>query len=137
MTEEIERYREEVTFLHQQMFYRNPSDSLVNSYLSAHRYLPELRRIEPAQMRLIQKIISKQLSVMGIEPWLRTKGDRHPITSKLLLISYLSECDASHPEFNRKHHCNKNGLLAIIRQGINGVFCLIHGRLEMIRHGIN
>jgi len=137
MSKEIERYREEVTFFHQHMFARIPSESLVNSYLSAHRYLPELRRIEPAQIRLIQKIISEQLSVMGIEPWLRTKGDRHPITSKLLLISYLSECDACHPEFNRKHHCKEHGLLAIIRQGIKGVFCLIHGRLEMIRHGIN
>jgi hypothetical protein len=132
---ELETGRE-VIFLHEKMFARKPEKALLEAYERAHCSLVDLQVPLKNEVLSLSIIISKNLDVMGIEPWLRGKGRRHLITSKLLLLAALSECDASHCEFDMKSISNGNALLAIMCHGFIGTLRLIRGRLQMTRHGV-
>jgi hypothetical protein len=83
------------------MFRRCPPDNLVDAYVRAHAEIPDLATTDERQLRSVQIIVARCLDALGIEPWLRGKGVRHALSGKMLLLAYLAECDARHPEFMR------------------------------------
>ena len=92
---------EEAKYLYRCIFSRDPSFDILNAYINVHRELPELKAIKIEHYRTLRVIVKYRLDALGIEFWLRQKGKYHPLRSKTILLSYLSECDATHAEFSR------------------------------------
>lgn len=126
----------EAAYLHQQLLRRVAPAALVENYLRAHAELPELSEAHAAQLRTVRVIVERGLDALGIEPWLRTRRVRHMLTRKLLLLAYLTECDAGQPEFR---HRSTGSWLAWPRMGCAVVIAgvsLLRGRMQIGRHGL-
>ena len=92
---------EEGRYLYRCIFSRDPSFHILNAYINAHREMSELTAIKIEHYRTLRAIVKYRLDALGIEFWLRQKGKYHPLRTKTILLSYLSECDATHTEFSR------------------------------------
>lgn len=126
----------EARYLHRSLFYRYPTENLVDAYLRAHIEIPDLRAIDTRQLGTVNLVVKHSLDAVGIEPWLRVKVRRHALSAKLLLIAYLAECDAGHPEFVR--HVT-GGWLALASMGnavLISIFRLLRGRIQKAWHGL-
>jgi hypothetical protein len=102
----------------------------------AHADIPDLGTIDERELRTVQIIVAHRLDAVGIEPLLRGKGRRHALSAKLLLLAYLAECDARHPEFMR---CATNGPKALVSMGsaaLMAVFRLLRGHVQKAWHGL-
>lgn len=127
---------DEVRFLHRQMFRRAPTLPFVEGYIRAHAEILDLASETDQQRRTLQIIIAKRLRAVGIEPWLRTRRRRHPLSAKLLLIAYLAECDADHSEFARRSHGRGLGLIRMVSGGMIGSAELLVGRIQKAWYGL-
>jgi hypothetical protein len=93
----------EVGLFYRQLYKLYPSDSFVSLYLQAHLHSNVLNALDTNELSSVIKVVNNKLDAVAIEPWLRKKGQkRHVLSSKLLLVSFLSECDSHHQEFFRK-----------------------------------
>ena len=127
---------EEAKYLHISMFGRYPSNNIFDYYVRAHAEILDLRVFDARQLKTVEAVVAHRLDAVGIEPWLRRKKIRHALSAKMLLIAYLAECDASHPEFSR---CASNGRMALINMGcfvLNAGFGLLRGRIQKAWHGL-
>jgi hypothetical protein len=131
-----ENLRSEALHLHRQIFRREPTAFLVDCYLRAHAEIPELNLTDDAHQRAMSVIVGRQLDAAGIEPWLRGGPKRHPLSAKLLLIAYLAECDACHPEFSRHARGKGNALLRMVRTTAGALIRMLRGRIQKILHDI-
>lgn len=116
--------RNEIIFLFHVMFKRTPCDIIITSYINANQDLHLFCTKE--QYQSIEKICALKLNAVGIEPWLRTKADRHPLSSKLLLISYLEECTNAHG-FQNKHISRFSKFMTCFGAGLKSFFSLMQG----------
>lgn len=126
----------EVDYLHSLLFGRAANRTLVEAYLAVHSDLPDLMDADEEQRLAVREIVKSRLDALGIEPWLRTGHRRHLLSRKLLLISYLAECDAAHPEFRRR---NAGCFRAFLWLGFAGVLAaarLIRGRVQKVIRGL-
>ena len=126
--------RLEAQYLHHHLFGREPTQIVIEDYIRAHSGIPELSRFDQRQIRTMQTILEKSLDALAIEVWLRGKKTRHLLSCKLLLVSYLSESDACHPEYSRHSHNIRLGSLLIT--GCHTLFRLIRGRIQLVRYGL-
>jgi hypothetical protein len=127
---------EEASYLHHRIFGRCATDNLIDAYVRAHAEIPDLLAIDERQLRTVQVIVEHCLDAVGIEPWLRGKKIRHALSAKTLLLAYLAECDACHPEFSR---CVSDGRLALVDMGsatFAAVFQLMRGRIQKAWYGL-
>lgn len=124
--------KSEGKYLHQCLFRREAPAPLIINYLEVHAAMPELNEGAVAQQRTLDRIVEKKLDATAIEPWLRTKSRRHLLSSKLLLLAYLAECDGQHSEFQRQ----SRGRRRFVLDGGMAVFTALRGLLSKIRHGL-
>ncbi len=123
----------EAEHLHRCLFYCEAPQSLVTSYLQAHAVMPEMRAPILDQLRTINVIVEKRLDAVAIEPWMRQRKRRHILTSKLLLVAYLAECDGLHASFLRGATA---GNFTLFLAGLRGGFGLLRGGVQKARHGL-
>lgn len=126
----------EACHFHFCFFHRSPSESLKKNYILAHAEFPDLQNPPENQLKSVHLIIEKKLNALGIEPWLRKKKNRHILTSKILLISYLAECDASHQEFCRQSSGRLYSWIDMALSGLEGILNLLHGYIQKTRYGL-
>lgn len=136
MSGEHELLLKEARYLHRRMFNRYPADKLVDAYVRAHTEIDELHAVNPKQLKTVHTIIDRGLEPGGIEPWLRGNGIRHVLSAKMLLIAYLAECDACHPEFARHATDGRMALVHMSRTTLGAVFRLFHGYVQKAWHGL-
>lgn len=124
-------------YLHRELFRTDPPPELVSNYLRVHAEIPAFRLFEEGELRTVRTVVERRLDAVGIELWLRTRQNRrHALSAKLLLLSYLAECDARHNEFSRR----SSGLcraiarmcLAIITAAGSG----LRGRFQIAWYGL-
>jgi hypothetical protein len=133
---EREMLCEEARYLHVRLFRQCSADSILDAYVRAHVEIPDLRAIDERELRTVRIIVAHRLDAVGIEPWLRRKRTRHALSAKILLLAYLAECDACHPEFSRRAY---DGRMALANMGcavLASVFRLLRGRLQKVWHGL-
>ncbi|MFV8810715.1 hypothetical protein ACNSPD_11700 [Yersinia enterocolitica] len=127
---------EEAKYLHYQLFRRLPENNIVDYYLRAHGEILELSKFSEQELKTVEFIVTRGLDAVGIEPWLRNKKSRHALSVKLLLLTYLAECDTKHSEFCRD---NPNKNTAILQMGYAVFFAalrLIRGFTQKARYGL-
>lgn len=128
--------RLEVEYLHRQMFYREAPQVLIDGYLRAHSEIAELHCGSAQELRTLEVARTNGLDALGIEPWLRRPNHRHPLTIKLLLLSYLAECDALHPEFAHGWPGAGRLFIPMAGLGIMALVRLVHGGIQKARYGL-
>lgn len=106
---------------------------LVAHYLNVHEFLAELRDLPSEQLGTIRIIVSKELDASAVEPWLRCKGRRHALSSKLLLVVYLVECGGGYNEVLRKGRLGRGRMVFAMSCGLVG---LLRGFYLKVRHGL-
>lgn len=127
---------EEVKYLHYQLFRRLPESNIIDYYIRAHTEIQELSKLNEQELQTVQFIVTHGLDAVGIEPWLRNKRLRHALSVKLLLLTYLAECDTKHSEFCRNNPSKK---AAILQMGCAVFFAalrLIRGFTQKVRYGL-
>jgi hypothetical protein len=121
---------DEARYLYFSIFRRAPSDDLFEAYVRAHSEISDLRVFDERQLKTVQAVVVHSLDAVGIEPWFRGKKIRHALSTKMLLLAYLAECDACHLEFSR---CGSNDRMALLHMGcaaLKAGFCLLRGRIQ-------
>ena len=126
----------EARYLHHRLFGRDPSDNLVDAYVRAHTEIPELYAADARQLSSVNFIVSRGLDAVGIEPWFRGKARRHALSAKLLLLCFLAECGASHPEFTRRAASDRMALARISNTTLTAILRLLRGRVQKGWHGL-
>lgn len=121
---------------HQLLFHRKPSALFIVRYITAHKHIDGLLSVSEAEHKTLTIIISKKLNAVNIEPWLRNTHKRHILSSKLMLIASLAECDAMHLEFARKTNGLLPAYLCLAWYGFLGALKLIHGKITIKVCGI-
>ena len=124
----------EVQFLHQQFFKFPAPPELTSRYLRLHSESPILFEASQAEARTVSIVVNKQLDALGIEPWLRGSTRRHLLSRKLLLIAYLSECDAAHLEFRQEVRGQLPCWMHLCFAPLQGAWHLLAGRLQKAMH---
>lgn len=132
----IPELRQEAECLHRCLFGREASPELVENYLRAHDAMPELHDAPSAQLNTMRTIIIRRLDAVSVEPWLRNGNTRHILSRKLLLISYLAECDAKHPEYMSHSDGFMQGWLKLLLAGLHAGVGLARGRYLKARYGL-
>lgn len=135
MTDQVDLTRE-AEILHRQFFRRDAPLGLIEGYTRAHAELPDIARASDSELRTVRIVIERGLDALGIEPWLRSGPERHLLSRKLLLIAFLAECDAAHPEFRQEMDGRFRSLAQLGRSGALAVIRLIRGRLQKAFHGL-
>lgn len=127
---------EEVRYFHQLMFRYYPNEKLIDAYCRVHSDMDLLQNFNNRQLETLSIILSNQLDATSIEPWLRSKKIRHPLSTKLMLISYLSECDATHLSLFRALPDGHNALIKMPCLILISGFRLILGYFQKVRYGL-
>lgn len=126
----------EVEVLHHQFFRCDAPQGLIEGYVRAHAELSDITRASDSELRTVRVIVEKELDALGIEPWLRSRPERHLLSRKLLLIAYLAECDAVHPEFREEAKGSISSLVQLCRSSVLAVAHLVRGRLQKALYGL-
>ena len=127
---------QECRYLYFFFFKKTPPPCLVQGYIQAHKELSSLRDFPAREYATIQKILEKRLNATAIEPWLRRKGERHVLTRKLMLISFLAECGGGHEEFSRQAQGRVRGWWALVLGALQGTGALAVGYAEKTFYGL-
>jgi hypothetical protein len=127
----------ECIFLYKCMFGRPPSGQFMQHYLDAHCARPELCSSSYLENATLQKLQAKNLNAVCIEPWLRRINQNHPLTAKLLLITYIAECDSRHPEFNRNTKGCLLGKCQLLLELVRGAVQLFYGYILVKLYGLH
>lgn len=120
----------EVELFHRRLFNREATHRFIESYRRAHAELPDLACASDDELRTVRIIIEKNLDAVGIEPWLRSMPRRHLLSRKLLLIAYLAECDAAHPEFRQEVKGRISSLVQLCMSSAWAAIHLLRGRFQ-------
>jgi hypothetical protein len=126
----------EVEILHFQFFRKSPPKEFIMQYIKAHKELPDLVCASNNELRTVDIIIKKNLNALGIEPFLRCGKKRHLLSRKLLLISYLAECDAQHSDIRNETIGNTRCLLQLCVYGMLSAFHLVRGKFQKAFYGL-
>lgn len=98
--------------------------------------MPEFHRIDDTEVQTVRTVIEKKLDAIAVEPWLRNKYRHHLLSKKIFLISYISECDAEHIEYNN-HIENRFIYFAVMMfECVRASFNLAQGLYLKVRHGL-
>lgn len=128
--------RQEAEHLHRRLFGCGASPQLVANYLRAHDALPELHDAPASQLNTMRTILTRRLDAVSVEPWLRNGYTRHILSRKLLLVSYLAECDAKHPEYASSSEGPVQGWLKLLLAGLKAGLGLARGWYLKARYGL-
>jgi hypothetical protein len=134
---EIDSLRTEAKYLYYQLFQRVSSSQFLELYVKAHIESESLMDLPQSELAHVQTILQKKLDAVAIEPWLRKAMRLHALSSKLLLVSYLSECDSMNQEYSRQHPSGSLSILKIIILSLKSFFRLTRGFLQKHFYGIN
>jgi len=126
----------EVEVLHRQLFRFDAPQRLTEHYIRCHTEVPELMQCKDSERRTVKLIIDKDLNALGIEPWLRIGLSRHLLTRKLLLIAYIAECDAEHPEFREEARGHIRSLVKVFNSSTLALFHLLWGLIQKNIYGL-
>lgn len=129
--------RAECTFFYRCMFGRDPTDRFIQYYLDVHTSRSELCTPEFLNNQSVKVIKHKKLNAVHIEPWLRKPGKNHPLSAKLLVITYVAECDATHSEFSRSATGIVLGKFHLFFRLVVAAFQLMHGYILVKRYGLH
>jgi len=124
---------DEIKFFYKALFGENPPEKLVYYYIKAHSNIIRLSDFDYAQFETVQMIINKNLDCVGIEPWLRNNKQRHLLSSKLILVTYLAESGADFDYFARN---KKRSKLKFILCLIFSIFILMRGYYQKYKYGL-
>ena len=126
----------EVNYFHKRLFDSAASADFTKAYIRAHMDLTDLAGSDEQQCRTVRLVIERRLDALGVEVFLRSRCTRHLLTRKLLLMNYLAECDASHPEFLRGSTKRFYGFFTLCLVGFLMVKRLLLGRIQKTIHGL-
>ena len=126
----------EARYLHQALFGRLPPPSLVALYVAAHLERADLFDAPQREMHTLARIVSLGLDATGIEVRLRRPGRRHLLSRKLLLVSYIAECDGLHPEPRRVPRGMPAAHAVLLASAVRAAVSILRGRFQAWRHGI-
>ena len=126
----------EVQVLHSQCFGRAAPQELIKAYVKFHIESPKLVEATNEEIQTLVTVINKELDAFGIEPWLRGGPTRHLLSRKLLLISYLAECDAAHLESSQLLKGRWCILVQLFCNSVNGIGLLLKGRFQKALYGL-
>lgn len=136
MLTDICRLTHEVQVLHLQFFGAAAPQEFIKAYVKFHIDSPKLVQATNEEIQTVVTVINKELNAFGIEPWLRGGPTRHLLSRKLLLISYLAECDAAHLESSQLLKGRWAILVQLFRNSLNGIGLLLKGRFQMALYGL-
>jgi len=136
MLNDICHLTHEVQVLHSQCFGRAAPQELIKAYVKFHIESPKLVEATNEEIQTLVTVINKELDAFGIEPWLRGGPTRHLLSRKLLLISYLAECDAAHLESSQLLKGRWRILLQLFCNSVNGIGYLLKGRFQKALYGL-
>ncbi|WP_143530307.1 hypothetical protein [Rhizobium sp. RU36D] len=135
-TDDRDGLAKEVNHLHQSLFGRPPTASVIEHYIQAHMIMPELHDVHDAEVRTVRAVIEKKLDAIAVEPWLRDKNRHHLLSRKIFLLSYISECDAEHVEYN--NHIENRFIYfgVMLFECARASFTMAKGLYLKVRHGL-
>jgi hypothetical protein len=136
MLNDICHLTHEVQVLHSQCFGRAAPQELIKAYVKFHIESPKLVEATNEEIQTLVTVINKELDAFGIEPWLRGGPTRHLLSRKLLLISYLAECDAAHLESSQLLKGRWRILVQLFCNSVNGIGYLLKGRFQKALYGL-
>jgi hypothetical protein len=126
----------EVQVLHLQFFRCAAPKTLIDGYLRFHAESPNMVYATQDEHQTVATVVNKRLDALGIEPWLRGGSPRHLLSRKLLLIAYLAECDAAHPDYRQAVRGCLRSFLQLGSSALVGGWHLLKGRLQMVAYGL-
>lgn len=83
--------RKELIYLYYSMFRHRPDKVIISHYLSVHNTLLARNFYLDKRLDTVKIVVEHRLSAVGVEKCLRKKGKKHPLSVKMLLITYLYE----------------------------------------------
>jgi len=125
--------RSEAIYFYSSLFSSIPSEDIISRYLKAHELIEDLKALDPKKIKTVEFIIINSLDALGIEPWLRTNSARHPLSVKILLISYLAETSG---DKNFQHRNNSFTSLGILLELCSASMILVRGLYYKFRYGL-
>jgi len=117
------------------MFGFSPSSEFIHHYVVANQECSDLHA-DIVEVDFIRYIIKNEHSVLAIETALRRKVNRHLLSRKIILVSYIAECDGTHREAYGFSISTFYFWIILPLWGIRALTRLLIGRLLMIRYGI-
>jgi len=136
MLSDIGQLTHEVQVLHLQFFDKAAPQELIKAYVKFHIDSPKLVQATNEEIQTVVTVINKELDAFGIEPWLRGGPTRHLLSRKLLLISYLAECDAAHLEYSQLLKGRWRTFVQLLCNSVNGIGHLLKGRFQKALYGL-
>ncbi len=125
----------EANSFHQAMFGRLASKNFTQYYVRANQECPTLNANQ-MEIDEICTLIRAGANITNIESALRDRKKRHPLVKKMILISYLSECDGAHIESFRPSNRRFQFWLTLPFWGLRALFRKFLGKLSLERYGI-
>jgi len=86
--------KKEFCYIYNRAYKKLPEDSLISAYINAHKKI--INNFRDEDQKMINMIVEKNLNIFGIEFLIRRKSkSRSLLTTKLIIFSYLTECESS------------------------------------------
>lgn len=128
----------ESRYFHKCLFSEEAEPRFVELYRAVHLEQADLFAASDREIAGVARIVARRLDAAGIEPWLRRRSQRHLLSRKLLLATYLAEVDGQHlTKFGLQEHQSQCQLWCHIFFKIaGGVFRLTRGFMQAIRHDL-
>jgi hypothetical protein len=86
----------ESRYFYKCLFKKDAPSGMVALYRTIHIECPSLFTALDCEVSTVARIATERLDAVGIEPWLRNREQRHLLSRKLLLLTYLAETDGTH-----------------------------------------
>jgi len=126
----------EASHIHGSLFGTDAPASLLADYARAHHECREFAGSTKAERRSVDIVLDKRLDVAAIGRLLTSGADRHLLTRKLLLVSYLAECDGKHPDFRREVRGWLPSMMQAMVVGAFGIVRMVRAKIQIAVHGI-
>jgi len=125
----------EADYLHVSMFGCRPGAVFVRRYIAANQDCEELHA-DPSEIESTRRLISIGANVAAIEAALRSRKHRHLLSRKMILVSYIAECDGEHGDTFEATIPPLHFWLILPYWGARALIRLVLGKLLMVRYGI-
>lgn len=126
----------ELNHLHNCQFGRAPSSRIIDLYIKAHYEIPSLKEGSSKEFQTLHIINEKKINALLVEPLLRRGKKRHLLSKKILLVTYLAECDLEYSDFESVALGGARSFLQLFCICLGGVRGLVCGLYLRIRYDL-
>lgn len=128
----------ESRYFHKCLFNEEAEPRFVELYRAVHFEQADIFAASDHEIAGVARVVARRLDAVGIEPWLRRRSQRHLLSRKLMLATYLAEVDGQHlAKFElQEQHSQCQLWCRMFVKIVGGVFRLIKGLTQAIRHDL-